>query len=61
MSKKPNSKARLKKEQWTVYLDKAEADALRALSDKTRVPMAEYIREGLLMVLAKYHKKGARQ
>jgi hypothetical protein len=56
---KKNSKARLKKEFWSLYLDETPATALRALSKRTRVPAQVYLREGLDMVLAKYKAKDA--
>jgi hypothetical protein len=37
-----------------VYFDRAQHDALRALSDRTRVPLAAYLREAVDMLLAKY-------
>ena len=52
--KKPSSKARLEKQFWSLYLDNAPAEALRAFSKKTRVPAQAYLREGLDMVLKKY-------
>jgi hypothetical protein len=42
-----------------VYFDRAQHDALRALSDRTRVPLAAYLREAVDMVLAKYGVKVA--
>jgi Ribbon-helix-helix domain len=42
-----------------VYFDRAQHDALRALSDKTRVPLAVYLREAVDMLLAKYGVKAA--
>ena len=56
MAKKPSSKDRLVKEAWSLYLD-PEAAALRKLSEQTRVPAQEYLREGVQMVLAKYAKR----
>ena len=45
-----------------VYFDRAQHDALRALSDRTRVPLAAYLREAVDMLLAKYGvKAGARR
>jgi len=40
-----------------VYLD-AQRTALKRLSDRTRVPMQIYLREGLDDLLKKYAKKG---
>ena len=43
-----------------VYFDRLQHDALRALSDKTRVPLAAYLREAVDMLLAKYGVKAAK-
>ncbi len=40
--------------QTTVYLTKPQDMALKALSKRTRVPVSEYIREGIDMVCARY-------
>jgi hypothetical protein len=40
-----------------VYFDRGQHDALRALSDETRVPLAAYLREAVDMLLAKYGRK----
>ncbi len=56
-ARKPNSSDRLKKMQIAMYLDSKQLEALRALSGKTRVPMQEYLREGLDHVLGKYGAK----
>jgi hypothetical protein len=40
-----------------VYFDRPQHDALRALSDETRVPVAAYLREAVDMLLAKYGVK----
>jgi hypothetical protein len=42
-----------------VYFDRPQHDALRALSDRTRVPLAAYLREAVDMLLAKYGAKVA--
>ena len=39
------------------YLDPEQADALKALSVRTRIPQQAYIREGVEHVLAKYAKR----
>jgi hypothetical protein len=39
----------------SVYLDPIKMDALKRLSVGTGRPMAEHLREGLDMVLKKYH------
>ena len=57
MAKTPSSKDRLVKEAWSLYLDPEAAAALRKLSEQTRVPAQEYLREGVQMVLAKYAKR----
>ena len=57
ITRKPNSSDRLKKTQIAAYLEPEQADALKALSGKTRVPMQAYLREGLDMVLEKYKKE----
>ena len=41
-----------------LYLDPPQKAALRKLSDRTRVPMAVYLREAVDMLLAKYRLKG---
>jgi len=57
--KKPatNSKARLLKVPVTLYLEPEQAAELKALTERTRVPQQEYIREGVDVVLAKYRRK----
>ena len=40
-----------------VYFDRPQHDALRALSDETRVPLAAYLREAVDMLLVKYGRK----
>ncbi len=45
------------KERISVFLDKEQIKSLKALSGATRVKMAEYIREGVDMVLAKYQRE----
>jgi hypothetical protein len=40
-----------------VYLDVTQKGALEKLSEKTRVRWAEYVREGVDMVLMKYRNK----
>ena len=53
---KSSSKLRLVKEPMSIYLDKSQAKALRALSKRTRVPAQVYLREGVDLILAKYQK-----
>lgn len=57
MEKPPNSRARLKKVAATIYLEPEQVEALRKLSERTRVPQQAYMREGLDLVLAKYTKR----
>jgi len=52
-----SSKLRLVKIPVQAYLEPEQAEALKALSDNTRVPQQVYLREGLDLVLAKYRKK----
>jgi hypothetical protein len=51
-----SSKLRLLKRQVIAYLEPEQADELKSLSDRTRVPQQVYLREGVDMVLAKYRK-----
>jgi len=41
----------------TVYLDRDQAKALKALSERTRVPEAVYYREAIAELLKKYAKE----
>ncbi len=41
----------------SVYLDMQQVERLKLLSEKTRVPQAVYIREGLDLVMDRYEKK----
>ena len=43
-----------KKISTTVYITPEQNDRLKLLNEKTKVPMAEYIRQGIELVLAKY-------
>ena len=43
-----------KKLSTTVYITPEQNDRLKQLNDKTKVPVAEYIRQGIELVLAKY-------
>ncbi len=45
------------REKVSLYLDKTQTEALRTLSELTRINMAVFIREGVEMVLAKYKKE----
>ena len=40
----------------TVYITPEQNDRLKLLSQKTRVPVASYIREGIDLVLDRYKK-----
>lgn len=46
--------AQRKKISTTVYITEEQNDKLKALNDKTKVPIAEYIRQGIDLVLEKY-------
>ena len=41
----------------TIYVELDQIKKLKKLSEKTKVPQAEYIREGLDLVLRKYQKQ----
>ncbi|MES9887283.1 MAG: ribbon-helix-helix domain-containing protein [Candidatus Sedimenticola sp. 6PFRAG1] len=41
----------------TVYLNPEQLEALKRLNKNTRVPIAEYFREAVDMVLEKYKKE----
>jgi predicted DNA-binding protein len=43
-----------KKISTTIYITPEQNEALKALSGKTKVPVAEYIRQGIDLVLDKY-------
>ncbi len=43
-----------KKVSTTIYITPEQADRLRVLHERTKVPMAEYIREGIDMMLEKH-------
>ncbi len=49
--------ANRKKVSTTVYLTPEQNERLKALTAKTRVVTAEYIREGVELVLAKYEEQ----
>ncbi len=46
--------ASTKKQTTTVYLEVDQLERLKALSGHTKVPMAEYIRQGVDLVMKKY-------
>ena len=56
----PQKKDRAKRVFTGVYFDRPQHDALRKLSDRTRVPLAAYLREAVDDLLAKYRVRGAR-
>jgi predicted DNA-binding protein len=43
-----------KKISTTIYITPEQADQLKQLNDRTKVPVAEYIRQGIDMVLLRY-------
>ena len=43
-----------KKVSTTVYIEPEQAERLKLLHERTKVPVAVYIREGIELVLAKY-------
>ncbi|MFL5263056.1 MAG: ribbon-helix-helix domain-containing protein [Anaeromyxobacteraceae bacterium] len=43
-----------KKISTTIYITPEQADQLKQLNDRTKVPVAEYIRQGIDMVLSRY-------
>ena len=43
-----------KKVSMTIYITPEQNETLKLLNKKTKVPVAEYIREGIDMVLEKY-------
>lgn len=46
-----------KKISTTVYITPEQLDKLKVLNEKTKVPVAEYIRQGIDLVLEKYKDK----
>ena len=45
------------KTQITTYILVSQKDKLKVLSSKTRVPISEYLREGIDLVLDKYREE----
>ncbi len=41
----------------SIYLDVAQVERIKRLSDITKVPQAVYVREGLDLLLRKYEEK----
>lgn len=56
-AKTGSSKLRLKKAFLSLYLEPEQAEQLKALSERTRVPQQVYLREGVDLVLKKYKEK----
>lgn len=46
-----------KKVSTTIYIEPEQLDMLKLLNERTKVPMAEYIREGIDLVLRKHQDK----
>lgn len=46
-----------KKVSTTIYIEPEQLDLLKLLNERTKVPMAEYIREGIDLVLRKHADK----
>jgi len=53
----PHSAMSRKKISTTVYITPEQNERLKALHDRTKVPVAEYIRQGIDLVLEKYSDK----
>jgi hypothetical protein len=45
-----------KKISTTIYITPEQNDALKLLNERTKVPVAEYIRQGIDLVLDKYRR-----
>ena len=46
-----------KKVSTTIYIEPEQLDLLKLLNERTKVPMAEYIREGIDLVLQRHADK----
>ena len=46
-----------KKVSTTIYIEPEQLELLKLLNERTKVPMAEYIREGIDLVLQKHREK----
>lgn len=46
-----------KKVSTTIYIEPEQLELLKVLNERTKVPMAEYIREGIDLVLSKHRDK----
>jgi hypothetical protein len=56
-TRRPNSKARLKKVYSSLYLDNHQAVALRALHERTNIPQQVLLRQGVDLMLER-HRQG---
>ena len=54
MSRELNTAMSRKKISTTVYITEDQNERLKILNKKTKVPVAEYIRQGIDMVLERY-------
>ncbi len=54
LSEVPRRPMARKKVSTTVYIEPEQAEKLRLLHERTKVPVAVYIREGIELALAKY-------
>ncbi len=45
-----------KKVSTTIYITPEQAESLKLLNERTKVPVAEYIRQGIDLVLDKYRR-----
>ena len=50
-----------KKISTTVYITPEQDERLKRLNERTKVPVAEYIRQGIEMILEKHHNDWAEQ
>ena len=55
--RRPGREMARKKVSTTIYIEPEQLERLKLLNERTKVPMAEYIREGINLVLAKHHDK----
>lgn len=47
----------MKKISTTVYLDRNQVEELKRLHDESHIPMAEFIRRGVDLVIEHYHQR----
>jgi len=45
----------------SIYLDIAQVEKIKKLSERTKVPQAVYVREGLDLLLRKYEGQGDKE